>query len=204
MRIGFDIDGVLANFVKHYQELTVAVTGNDLFHVGDLTNPPCWDWPELRGYTKEEMSLVWGHIKRDETFWLNLPSIEENVDALGLMLRDLEMKHEVYYVTSRVGVNVKRQTKLWLIDKLRYLGRVHSEPTVLISGEKGEIAHALKLDAYIDDNYDNVRDVVQQSPATTTYLLNRSYNEAFTQGIGHIRVPALAAMLDAEIAKGRL
>jgi hypothetical protein len=33
-------------------------------------------------------------------------------------------------------------------------------PTVMISGEKGFVAKALKLDAYIDDRWDNCVDVV--------------------------------------------
>lgn len=207
MRIGFDIDGVLANFVKAYQHLCVQVTGKDLFVPSDVYDPPCWDWPQFRGYTDAEVSTVWAIIKRDDTFWLNLEPHENNVSALSAVLLDLERKHDVYYVTSRVGVGAKRQTKLWLMDHLRYHARCRTEPTVLISREKGKIAHALKLDAFLDDNWDNVVDVVNTSPATRTYLLNRSYNTRGAISVGnqhYTRVDTLGQMLDKEISLGNL
>lgn len=210
MRIGFDIDGVLANFVKAYQNLTIELSGKNLFTADDINNPPCWDWPQYRGYTEDDMAAVWHAIKRDDTFWLNLEEHSNNINALKAVLQDIERRHEVYYVTSRSGVNVRRQTKLWLIDHLNYIGRCHTEPTVLISSEKGEIAHALKLDVYVDDNFDNVVDVVKKSPQTATYLLNRSYNLALdplypvVAGNNYTRVDTVGQMFDAEIASGRL
>lgn len=207
MRVGFDIDGVLANFAKTYQNLVVKTTGRDLFQPGDAENPPCWDWPEYRGYTTEEMKAVWAALRRDDAFWLNLEPFEDNVSSLRQMLRELERKHEVYFVTSRSGMSPKRQSKVWLYERLHYF-EIGGEPTVLISGEKGEVAHALKLDAYVDDNFDNTRDVVAKSPNTRTYLLNRSYNTGFdwiaSDGPNYTRIDTLGQMFDAEIAKGRL
>lgn len=204
MRIGFDIDGVLANFVKSYQNLVVATTGKDLFHTNDILYPPCWDWPQYRGYSNEEVGKVWNRIKADDTFWLNIEPLDSEVGSLKCVIKVLEQKHEVYYVSSRVGVDVKRQSKMWLIDKLNYLGRCHTEPTVLISGEKGEVAHALKLDAYIDDNFDNIVDVSVKSPTTRAYLVSRRYNQDFEVPANVLRIGTLGTMLDMEIALGNL
>ena len=51
-------------------------------------------------------------------------------------------------------------------------------PHVIVVGlrAKGAMAKHLDLDVYIDDNYDNALDVVQQSPKTRGYLLTHSYN----------------------------
>ncbi len=205
MKIGFDIDGVLANFVAAYQPLFVKTTGRNDFLINDITAPPCWDWPTLRGYTEKETKAVWDIIKRDDTFWMNLPAFEDSVLSLKSVLKVLELQHEVYYLTDRAGIDVKRQTKFWLIDKLNYIGRAHTEPTVLITatGEKGHVARALKLDAYIDDKPSNVEDVVRESPNTRMYYLNKRYNQDFPV-VGARRIGGLANMLDAEISSGNL
>ena len=62
MRLGIDVDGVLANFSKGYAELIIELTGKNLFQPGDIEDPPVWDWDILRGYTKEEVSATWKHI----------------------------------------------------------------------------------------------------------------------------------------------
>lgn len=177
LRIGFDVDGVLANFVRIYQQLFVKHTGIDLFKPGDIEDPPCWDWPQYRGYDAAAVKTVWGIIKTDPAFWMKLEPLPD-ASLLRMFIRQLERKHEVYYITSRVGDRVKRQSEMWLFEQLRYHFTVGPEvwPTVLISSDKGACAKALKLDVYVDDNMDNVNGCALKSPQTRTYLINRRYN----------------------------
>jgi len=213
MRIGFDVDGILADFHKQYQALTVKVAGTYLFEPDDVHNPPCWDWPEFRGYSTETMKEVWARIIASPNFWLSLEPHWDRINTLALCIEDLEQSHDVYFVTSRPGQRAKRQTESWLKLYLPYNDEaVH--PTVLLASAKGAAAKALKLDAYIDDNLDNVRDVLRESPGTRVYLLNRSYNvgDAFiavpiggsvfspTEIRTAIRVNTLGDMLTAELA----
>ena len=222
MRIGFDIDGVLAAFVPAYQALTVRLAGGDnKFHPDDIINPPCWNWPEFRGYSDDLMKQVWGEIVASPNFWRRLLPISMNVNALELVIESLEHRHDVYFITSRPGMSAKRQTEGWLTTYLLY-DDPDVRPTVLLASDKGAVAKALKLDCYLDDNLDNIKSVLRESPKTRAYLLNRSYNrgEAFVyrtpegrlvkEGenitnlilVGHraIRVNSLAEMLDAELA----
>ena len=208
MRIGLDIDGVLADFVPVYQALFVSLTGRNAFEPGDNVDPPVWDWPTLRGYTDEETSAVWKVITSDLAFWLKLQPHSQNTHTLRAMLKELERRHEVYFVTSRPGERSKRQTEIWLYEQLAYPMRVPNVyPTVLIVGSraKGRIAKALKLDVYIDDNFDNVMDCATEAPTTRTYLLNRRYNRQDEQGRAMIpapgirRVDTLGQMFDAEL-----
>lgn len=207
MKVGFDVDGVLADFTRSFQPLLVKVTGRDLFQPDDINNPPCWNWDTYRGYSAEESKKAWDAVRRDDTFWMNLAAFESNVATLRQVIKELERKHEVYFVTSRSGMSPKKQTSIWLYERLHYFA-IGGHPTVLISSEKGEVAHALKLDAYVDDNFDNACDVVRSSPQTTTYLLNKSYNVDFdwqpAEGNSYIRIETLGQMFDKEIAKGRL
>ena len=175
MRIGFDVDGVLANFTSAYQDLFIKTTGRNLFAAGDRVDPPTWDWPTLRGYTDAETAAVWDVINTSETFWLNLADAP-GMSTLHTMIRHLENKHEVYFITQRTGISPKRQTEIWLVQQLHY--PIYSLPTVLIVGKhmKGTVVRALQLDAYVDDNLDNVIDCCMMSPTTRTYLLDRGYN----------------------------
>lgn len=185
MRIGIDIDGVLADFVPDYQRLHVKLTGRDTFVEGDNIDPPTWHWPALRGYTPAETSTVWATIMADPNFWKRLVPMRHNIDSLSRVYRGLgEAGHEVYFVTTRIGILAKQQTEMWLRQWVVGFGAPGGpEVTVLIArfGQKGLIAKGLGLDCFIDDNYDNCVEVVRDSPATRTYLLNRRYNAQGSQ-----------------------
>ena len=219
MRIGFDVDGLLARFTTAYQQLVVDVAGVDLFQPDDATNPPCWSWPQYRGYDTDTVDKAWGRIKGSHDFWMSLSELPDCCTLRTLML-DLLRWHEVYFVTGRVGKDVKWQTEQWL--------RLHLQmdlPTVLISSEKGLVAKALKLDVYVDDNADNVNDVVFKTipdrgvsvpfgipdgalsePFTRVYLIDKSYNrppgvpeEPVTVDGRVTRVATLGQMFDREL-----
>lgn len=188
-RIGFDVDGVLADFCPTYQQLFVDLTGRDTFQPGDSTHPPSWNWPTDRGYTDEETSAVWAAIKARSDFWLNLPALP-GLSTLQRNFADLDRDGEVYFITSRVGDDVKWQSECWLQTHLC----ASRTPTVLISSEKGLSCAALKLDAYIDDNFDNIQSVLRDSPKTRAYLLDRPYNR-LARGVLPRRVFSVEEML---------
>lgn len=174
-RIGFDLDGVLCEFIPHYQRLFTIVTGKNYFVQGDNVDPPVWNWPQLRGYTDADVAAVWRVINASTTFWEDLPETQ-NMCAMREKQDALLEDHEVYFITNRSGVRVRQQTELWLRGRFNRFSMF--TPMVLITrtGSKGAMARALILDAYIDDNYDNLIDVVNQSPGTKPYLLDRKYN----------------------------
>ena len=159
-------DGVLADFTKAFQQLTIEVTGRNLYLPTDAKDPPRWAWSEYRGYTAEEMGKVWDVIKTSDDFHLSLAE-EPGCSTLRMLLPDLSRYHDIYFITSRPGDSAKWQTEMWL---QLHLGIVL--PTVLISSTKGLSCKALKLDVYIDDNYDYVLDVARESPSTRCYLLD--------------------------------
>lgn len=175
--IGVDIDGVLADFNGSYQELIIDQTGRDLF-LPKPYQPHCWQYPRAVGYTIEEEDTAWETIKDSTTFWqkLNpLPGAREFIHGLEGQTDTL------YFITSRVGKHVKWQTEDWLQHW------AYDHPTVLISSEKGECCHALKVDYYLDDKDENCEDVWTKSAHTKGYMLAQPWNSTWQ----HPGVPRL-------------
>ena len=171
MKLGFDVDGVLANFHKPYQDLFIQTSGRNLFPP-ELLGPgdigrfiPVWDWPQYYGYTTKEAARVWACIEQDPDFWKNLPALS-GMGQFSLWYRG---QHDIYFVTDRPGILAKTQTETWLRS---FWIR---NPTVLITPHKADIARALGLDAYIDDRYANAFRIARDSD-TQSFLLSRPYN----------------------------
>lgn len=192
MRLGYDVDGVSADFNDSFIPLVKAITGRDLFGPGYV--PTCWDYPTAVGYTAEEVSKVWDVICANPTFWMGLRPYFDAMDILE-RLRIASYEHDVYFITSRPGIKAKQQTEVWLAT---HSGDFNWNPTVLISSAKGACAKALHLDAYIDDRLENVVDVAKQihHPMTKTFLLDRPWNQRETDAWFYTRVDSAAEMLD--------
>lgn len=168
MRIGVDVDGVLADFNASYIDLTIATTGRDLFPPRPFVIPT-WYYPQHFGYTDVEDSKVWGIIKQDPTFWSSLPAYPSTVSAL---VRLNANQHDIYFITNRPGKTAKQQTEWWLEMQGWPWG---GGPTVIVSADKGAIAMGLELDVYVDDKLENANSVA--ATPTKSYLLNQGWNQ---------------------------
>lgn len=174
MKLGIDVDGVLADFNTRYIERCVAETGRDLF-------PPrpfdiqTWNYPESYGYTNEEVAKVWASIKADPFFWQMLDPYPGAVAALDYLKTRIAAGDDVYFVTARPGIAAKSQTEAWLTAL--WPSRERPMPTVLIASNKGLAARTLELDVYIDDRWENVVDVKVSRYQTAVFLMDRSWNQ---------------------------
>lgn len=176
MKIGIDVDGVLADFCSAYEALHVEVTGRNTFAPWELeAGPVTWNWPQVYGYTAEETKEVWTRIRESLTFNRILDYLPDaDLLAQWWLITHDETEHDIYFVTARVGKTAKYQTQEWLYWLLGYT------PTVLIAHDKGAIAKALNLDRYIDDNWHNAFNTGTASPTTQVYLIDRAYNRPET------------------------
>lgn len=173
MRVGVDIDGVLADFNTRFIEAVIAVTGKDLFPLHPFAIPT-WDYPQHYGYTHEEVSDVWKTITANRAFWMTLPPYLGAMDLIAwLREKSQEGYFDLYFITSRPGVMAKYQTEVWLSV---HSGDIAWTPTVLISSQKGQCADALRLTHYIDDRWENCHDVEAHTTATV-FLLDQPWNQ---------------------------
>ena len=190
MRLGCDVDGVLANFNHVFVELTVRVLGKDLYPGPAGTfDIFTWNYPEFFGYTSSDVTKVWDHIKSDPDFWLNIPAYKNTKQAMKVLANLQQSNNDIYFITNRMGVNAKRQTEKWL-DRFDMM-----PTTVLLSKEKGFCATALALDAYIDDKWENCVDVAMQNDTIKVFCMDQPWNHTKVSDLKIIRVSSILEML---------
>ena len=171
LRIGFDMDGVLADFSSAFHEVDVR-----LFGAGP---PVAAEAPEIEAQSEEQAAeqasesqtprqmrrrrdAIWRAIHNTPDFWTTLkPHDPRAVRRIHEMM--LRYGWEVFFITQRpatAGQTVQRQTQQWL----RRQG--FDLPSVLvISGSRGAAAGALRLNYHVDDSPQNCLDVASDSQA---------------------------------------
>ena len=189
IRVGFDVDGVIANFNKTFRDTAARIEGD----AGGSHNRSD---PAGRALAADAMKRVWDHISRTPQWWLELEAYEpEQITRLYRTSR--ERRWEVYFMTTRpssAGETTQFQTQWWLECN------GFSLPSVLtVPGSRGDAANALKLDIAVDDRLTNCVDIIAASRAKAVLLLRRDdptvRDQALARGIAVVNT--LAAALDA-------
>lgn len=188
IRVGFDMDGVIANFNKAFRETAARIDG--------LPDGRDRSDPAARALAADAMKRVWDHISRTPQWWLQLDPYEpDQIQRLYRISR--ERRWEVYFMTTRpssAGETTQFQTQWWL--------ETHGFPmpaVLTVPGSRGDAANALKLDIAVDDRLTNCVDIIAASRAKGLLLLRREdatvREQAQARGIGV--VTTLTASLDA-------
>jgi len=187
IRVGFDVDGVIANFNKAFRQAATQIDG-----AAGGQNPP---EQASRALGADAMRRVWDHIGRTAQWWLQLePYAADEIERLYRTSR--ERRWEVYFMTTRpssAGETTQFQTQWWL--------ETHGFPlpsVLTVPGSRGDAANALKLDIAVDDRLTNCVDIIAASRSKAVLLLRRddqtARDQATARGIGV--VGTLAAAID--------
>ena len=185
LRIGFDLDGTLADFAGAFHDVEVRLFGPSS-HV-DAGQPEKEkeegpDVPEEERRTgadrrerqrdvkegRRRRDAIWNAIRSTPNFWTLLkptdPDAVRRIHALTI-----QHKWEVFFITQRPytdGDTVQRQSQRWLIEQ------GFDMPSVLvIGGSRGAAAGAVRLDYHVDDSAQNCLDVLSESSAKPLLLL---------------------------------
>jgi FMN phosphatase YigB (HAD superfamily) len=169
MKIGIDLDGVLADFSPAYAEKLTKKTGIQ-FPTADPNWPAVWHFDYAAGAKPGDVNAVWEDITRSN-FWAQLLPMRGALEAIR-QLDEVAMlgQAEVYFITARPGKFAKRLSEFWLAR------HGNEYPTVIIAKDKGSVAKGLELDVFVDDMPENVADVFEASKKTRVYLVDHPYN----------------------------
>jgi hypothetical protein len=185
LRLGIDVDGVVADFRTAFRALAERELGRGADDVES----------EL---SAGEVDRLWRSVAATSNWWLDVPAYEPD-QIERLYARSRGSRWEVYFLTSRPpsgGDSVQLQTQAWLERFGFYL------PSVLTlgAGARGEAARALRLDLAIDDRMINCMEVISASNAKAVLVARgaaegRLREGAESRGVGV--VSSFAQALDA-------
>ncbi len=230
LRIGFDLDGVLADMEAELVRQAVGLFGAAVVSRGKERAadplPPAGDTdaaadespiedvpadsiaPLVRlSLTPRQQRKLWAHVESIKDFWLSLDECETGAVA-RLAALSAELRWEIMFLTRRpetVGATAQVQTQRWLESKGFRLPSVY-----VVQGSRGRIAAALDLDIIVDDRPENCLDVVVDSTARAILVWRDQQEQlpatARRLGVGVVRSVGEAldvlALLDSK-ARGR-
>jgi len=168
LRLGIDIDGVLADFRTAFRDAARACLQREVQL--DATD-------DKAPLAHSDIDRVWNHIARSPNWWMGVPAYEP-AQIAELYKLSRSGQWEVCFLTKRPasgGDAVQFQTQWWLEQQGFYLPAVMTVP-----GSRGEVANALRLDLAIDDQFVNCAEIIGAGP-TKALLMLRDPNPTLRQ-----------------------
>jgi len=185
LRLGIDVDGVVADFRSAFRALAereLGIAAEDA--EADLT--------------KADIDRLWRAVAGTTNWWLDVPAYEpDQIERLYAQVR--QSRWEVFFMTSRppsAGDSVQLQTQVWLERHGFFLPSVLTTP----AGARGELARSLRLDLALDDRIVNCLEITSASNAKAVMVLRHATEapvreSAEARGVGV--VSTLSEALDA-------
>jgi hypothetical protein len=181
LRIGIDLDGVLADFRSAFRATAMHCLRRD------VDDPAAALEGTPGSLTDKDIRKVWDHIARTPNWWMEVPAFEPEQIA-RLYACTPASAWEVFFLTKRpasAGDSVQFQTQWWIERFGFYLPAVLTVP-----GSRGDIANGLRLDLIVDDQLINCVEVVSASASKAMLMLRSgdaaARDHALSRGIGVI------------------
>ena len=208
LRLGFDLDGVLADMnaalVREARRLFPGLetqspevrTASEPDAAGDAPGETA---PLSLRLTDRQERQLWDAVREIPNFWETLGETEPGIIA-RLAATAAARRWEVMFLTSRprtAGDIVQVQSQRWLSRYGFPLPALY-----VVSTSRGRIAHALGLDVVVDDRPENCLDVAIESKARAILIWRDEENAvpASARRLGIGGVNSVAACLDLLVA----
>jgi hypothetical protein len=159
LRLGIDVDGVIADFRSEFRALAERELGMASENAeADLT--------------KADIDRLWRAVAASPNWWLDLHAYEPD-QIVRLYSRARQSRWEVFFMTSRppsAGDSVQLQTQVWLERHGFFLPSVLTAPP----GARGELARSLRLDLALDDRMVNCLEITSASNSKAVMVLRNA------------------------------
>ena len=179
LRVGFDLDGTVADMYSALRREAIKLFGEEVLHTPPAASAPqdatqeasqpkseddqttTFAIQELH-LTSRQQNQLWDHVKKIENFWTTLPELEPGIISRIARAAN-ERRWEVIFLTTRPateGELVQLQSQRWLEAH-----GFHFPSVFVVQRSRGKIADALHLDAFVDDRPENCLDIAVESEA---------------------------------------
>jgi len=201
LRIGFDLDGTLADMHHSLRLEAERLFGSDDVSADNTARQSAAD--DEQGalmsaglpLTRQQQTALWERVRQITNFWDSLREMQPGIVA-RLAEIAVARRWEVIFLTTRplvAGDTVQRQSQRWL--------ERHGFPlpsVFVVHRSRGPIAEALELDAVVDDRAENCLDVTLDSKALAVLISSDGAKSAplGLDRLGGRIVPTIAEALD--------
>ena len=186
LRVGFDMDGVVADFASAFHDIECDLFGADTAHPPPNApeeekeqTPDRNTSPSVSKKTSDRRHrAVWDRIRATPDFWTTLKPTDPGA-VRQLHAEMLRCGWEVVFITQRpstAGETVQRQTQRWLVQQGFDMPSV-----VVIAGSRGAAINALRLTHHVDDSPQNCVDVKTDSTAIPILIVRHPDDSAARQ-----------------------
>ena len=159
MRLGIDLDGVVADFNSGWMAIYNEEFGTDL--TPDLVRH--WNGiHDLAGFPSMREFWTWARGKDRPSIFRYLPTYEGAIDSL----QELTGRHDIVIITTKPGWAI-HDTFAWLADNAIPTREVH------ITAKK----HHVECDVYLEDSPLQLPALVRCRPEATVCRFVRAWND---------------------------
>lgn len=211
LRVGFDLDGTVADMYSALRREAIQLFGEEVMRAPVESSKPQEPGKEQAPHPKSEdeqtatlaiqelhltarqQNQLWDHVRQIENFWTTLPELEPGIIS-RIAKAAADRRWEVIFLTTRPatkGELVQLQSQRWLEAH-----GFHLPSVFVVQRSRGKIADALGLDAFVDDRPENCLDIVVESKAKVILVWHGNMNDV-PAGAKRLGVRAVATITEA-------